>query len=106
MVGEDRHDQIDALVRRNGRVDQPFPGSKITRRKSQAYGSMIAGMNEKLTGQGDFAGLPKLPGASEGLGPSTVVSISTIPPLRPDVQAVAGARLVLLPTWSSLVKNR
>ena len=45
--------------------------------KSQTHKWIAARMNEKLTSREEFARLPRLPGASEGVHPSTVGSIST-----------------------------
>ena len=44
---------------------------------SQVKGWTIAGMSVKLTNQGAFSRLAKLPGATEALPPNTVASFST-----------------------------
>ena len=81
-IGEDGRHQPNALIRGEGRVDQLLPGGRLARHENtvKLTNGYTARMNEKLTSRGNFARLPKLPGAKKGLRPSNVESIPTMLP--------------------------
>ena len=72
MVREDGLHQTDALVLGNGRVDQQFPGGRVTEHENIVNSWANAGTNGKLTRRGEFARLPKLLGVIVGFCPSTL----------------------------------